>query len=148
MSNMGDTQLDINDLGLTDYTVRPLSVTDARAVFELMAAGELETIGEVVIDEADIISEWQRPSFDLATQSIGVLDNQDGHESLVGYAEVYLGRYADVAVAADHRGRGIGTALAHWTQRLSRRDGSGLVGMPVPDGSPGEGLLRDLGYEV
>ena len=148
MSNQSNTQIDINDLGLTDYIVRPLTLADAGAVFELMAAGELETIGEVAIEEADIISDWQRPSFDLATQSIGVLDGQDGHESLVGYAEVYRGRYADVAVAADHRGRGIGTALAHWTQRLSRRDGSGLVGMPTPDGSPGERLLRDLGYEV
>ena len=145
---MSNTQLDINDLGLTDYTVRPLTMAEARSVFELMAAGELETIGEVAIDEADIVSDWQRPSFDLATQSIGVFDTHDGRETLVGYAEVYRGRYADAAVAADHRGRGIGTALARWTQRLSRRDGAGLVGMPAPDGSPSERLLRALGYEV
>ena len=145
---MSNTQLDINDLGLTDYTVRPLTMAEARSVFELMAAGELEMIGEVAIDEADIVSDWQRPSFDLATQSIGVFDTHDGRETLVGYAEVYRGRYADAAVAADHRGRGIGTALARWTQRLSRRDGAGLVGMPAPDGSPSERLLRALGYEV
>ena len=71
-------ELDINDLGLTDYTVRPLAMADARAVFELMAAGELETIGEVAIEEADIISDWQRPSFDLAAQTIGVLDRDGG----------------------------------------------------------------------
>ena len=98
MSSTGSTQLDINDLGLTDYTVRPLARADARAVFELMAEGELETIGEVAIEEADIVSDWQRPSFDLGTQTIGVFDG----EKLVAYAEVYRGRYADAAVAAEH----------------------------------------------
>ncbi len=67
---------------------------------------------------------------------------------LTGYAEVYRGRWADAAVALRHRGHGIGTALAGWTQRLSRRDGKGLVGMPVPEGSAGERLLQALGYEV
>lgn len=139
---------DINDLGLDDYLVRPLVPGDAHAVFELMAAGELEAIGEVAVDETDIVADWQRPSFDLATQSIGVFEAHDGHERLVGYAEVSQGRRADASVAADHRGRGIGTALARWTQRISRRDGKGLVGMPAPQGSPGERLLSDLGYEA
>lgn len=138
------TKTDINDLGLTGYAVRPLSREDAHAVFELMASTELETIGEVAIEEADIVSDWQRPSFDLATQSIGVFEG----DRLVGYAEVAMGRRADAAVDADHRGRGVGTALALWTQRISRRDGKGLVGMPTPDGSPGERLLSSLGYEV
>lgn len=134
--------IDLADLaGLTS---RPLGHGDSRAVFELMAAQELETIGEVAIEEADIVSDWQRPSFDLATQSIGVFDG----DRLVGYAEVHLGRRADAAVAADYRGRGIGTALARWTQAISRRDGNGLVGMPAPQDSPGEALLRSLGYEV
>lgn len=137
------TTTDINHLGLTGYTVRPLEREDARAVYELMAAAELESIGEVAIEEADIVSDWQRPSFDLSRQSIGVLDG----DRLVGYAEVSMGRRADAAVDAAHRGRGIGTALAEWTQRVSRRDGKGLVGQPAPEGSPAEGLLRDLGYE-
>ena len=145
MSNtdVAGTAQDINDLGLTGYTVRPLSPDDARAVFEVMAAGELETIGQVAIEEADITSDWQRPSFDLSSQSLGVFEG----ERLVGCAEVSQGRRADAAVVADHRGLGIGTALARWTQRVSRRDGTGLVGQPVPDGSPGERLLRELGYE-
>lgn len=123
---------------------RPLEPQDARAVFELMAATELEATGEVAIEEADIVSDWQRPSFDLPTQSVGVFDG----DRLVGYAEVSLGRRADAAVAAEYRGRGIGTALAQWTQAISRRDGKGLVGMPAPDGSAGERLLKALGYEV
>ncbi len=135
---------DINDLGLPAYRVRPLVPQDAEAVYELMAAGEVEATGEIHIEPADIVSDWQRPSFDLATQSIGVFDA----DALVGYAEVVHGRRADAAVAATHRGRGIGTALARWTQRISVRDGSGLVGMPQPVGSAGEKLLRSLGYRV
>ncbi len=134
----------VNALGLTGYAVRPLTTGDAHAVFELMAQSEVEAVGEVIIEEADIVGDWQRPSFEIARHSIGAFDS----ERLVGYAEVYRGRWADAAVAIDHRGRGIGTALAQWTQRLSRRDGSGLVGMPVPEGSVGEQLLRALGYEV
>jgi ribosomal protein S18 acetylase RimI-like enzyme len=135
---------EINELGLEGYTVRPLRPSDARAVFELMAECELESTGEVGIEEADIVADWQRPSFDLATQSIGVLED----DRLVGYAEVAHGRRADAAVAPDRRGRGIGTELARWTQRISRRDGEGLVGMSTPEASPGERLMRDLGYDL
>lgn len=134
----------VNALALTDYAVRPLTTGDARAVFELMAQSEVEALGEVVIEEADIVGDWQRPSFDIARDSIGVFDG----DRLVGYAEVYLGRWADAGVTLSHRGRGIGTALAGWTQRVSRRDATGLVGMPVPGGSAGERLLQTLGYEV
>ncbi len=140
----GPTQPDVNELGLTGFTVRPLAPADAHAVYSLMAQVELQEVGAVVIEEADIVADWQRPGFDLATQSIGVLDG----DRLVGCAEVSGGRRADAAVATDHRGRGIGTALALWTQRVSRRDGRGLVGMPVPAGSAGERLLESLGYEI
>lgn len=135
---------DINALGLDGYTVRPLEQRDARAVYELMAACELDVTGAVSVEEADIVADWRRPSFDLATQSIGVFEGR----RLIGYAEVAGGRRADAAVAPDRRGRGIGTALARWTQRISRRDGKGVVGMPAPDGSPAERLMRELGYEV
>lgn len=140
----------INDLGLASYDVRPLVPTDARAVFELMAAVEREALGEVMIEEADIVGDWQRPSFDIATQSIGVFDgpSEPDRSSLVGYAEVYLGRRCDAAVHPSHRGHGIEHALLLWTQRISRRDGSGLVGMPVPVGAPLEKALQDLGYHV
>lgn len=135
---------DINDLGLSTYAVRPLVPSDAHRVFDLMAAEEHAAIGEVAIEQADIVADWQRPSFELARQSIGVLERQG--DRLVGYAEVFKGRWADAAVDLEHHGRGIGTALALWTQRVSRRDGAGLVGMPVPAGSGRERLLRDLGY--
>ena len=54
-------------------STRPLQHDDARAVFEVMAAQELEDIGEVAIEEADIVGDWARPSFDVADSTVGRL---------------------------------------------------------------------------
>ncbi len=123
---------------------RPLERTDASAVHVLMAAQQQEDIGEVVIEEADIVSDWARPSHDLSARSVGVFDG----ETLVAYAELMGADRADTSVLPSHRGRGIGTWLAHWLQDLGRRLGSTVVGMPVPLGSPGDRLLEQLGFRV
>ena len=125
-------------------TTRPLQRSDARAVFELMAAQELEDIGEVAIEEADIVSDWAKPSHDLGARSIGVFDG----DTLVAYAELMGADRADTSVLPSHRGRGIGTWLAHWLQELGRRVGSTVVGMPVPQGSAADRLLEQLGFRV
>jgi ribosomal protein S18 acetylase RimI-like enzyme len=143
INDLDINDLDINDLGLDGLTWRPLRAQEAHDVYELMKEAELADVGEVVIEEADIVADWQRPSFDIVSQTIGVLDG----DRLVAYAEVDRGRWGHCAVHPDHRGRGIGTALARWTQRVSRRDGKGLVGQPVPSGSSGEALFKALGYE-
>lgn len=127
-------------LGLT---TRPLTPSDSTDVFALMAAAELVDIGEVSIEEADLVSDWKRPSFDISTQSIGVLDGT----ALVGYAEVYQGRYADLGVHPRFQGRGIGRALVGWMVAESSRQGGTLVGMPVPSGSYRERLLSAHGFE-
>jgi mycothiol synthase len=127
--------------GLTE---RPLDHPDATAVFEVMAAQEEHDLGEVVIEEADIVSDWRRPSFDVTTSTVGVFDG----DRLVGYAEVSGADRGDAAVHPDHRGRGIGTQLAGWMQEMARERGSSVVGMPVPEGSPGDRLLEALGYRV
>jgi mycothiol synthase len=128
-------------------TTRPLSPSDSRAVYELMAAQELADIGTVEIEEEDLIAEWQRPSYDLAGSSVAVVDPADG-DRIVAYGEhVGHDRY-DVAVHPDVRGRGIGTWLARWVQDLARSRGSKVVGMPVPEGSPGDKLLAELGYRI
>jgi mycothiol synthase len=125
-------------------TTRPLRTTDAAAVHRLMAAQELADIGEVAIEEADIVSDWAKPSHDLGARSIGVWDG----DTLVAYAELIGADRADTSVLPSHRGRGIGTWLAHWLQDLGRRVGSSVVGMPVPQGSPGDRLLEELGFRV
>jgi mycothiol synthase len=125
-------------------TARPLALSDARAVYDVMAAQELADIGMVEIEEADIVGDWSRPSFDVTTQAVGVLDG----DRMVAYAEFAQPDRGDAAVHPDHRGRGIGTALAGWMQEKGRALGASIVGMPVPEGSAGDRLLADLGYEV
>lgn len=125
-------------------THRPLALSDSRAVYEVMAAQELEDVGEVVIEEADIVGDWQRPSYDLAASSVGVLDG----DRLVGYAEVAGSFFGDAAVHPEYRGRGIGTALSFWMRDLARSRGMEYVGMSVPEGSAGDKLLESLGYFV
>lgn len=125
-------------------TTRPLRKSDAHDVFVLMAAQEQEDIGEVAIEEADIVSDWAKPSHDLGSRSIGVWDGS----TLVAYAELMGADRADTSVLPSHRGRGIGTWLAAWLQDLGRTLGSTVVGMPVPQGSPGDRLLERLGFRV
>lgn len=125
-------------------TVRPLALDDARAVFEVIAAQEQHDVGEALIEEADIVGDWARPGFDVAASTVGVLDG----ERLVAYGEVGKAGRGDVAVHPAYRGRGLGTALAHWMQETGRALGATEVGMPVPQGSDGDRLLEALGYRV
>lgn len=125
-------------------TSRPLTLADAAAVHAVIAAQELHDVGSVEVEMDDLVGDWQRPSYDLASSSVAVLDG----ERIVAYAE-HLGeeRY-DAAVHPSYRGRGIGTWLAGWVQDLARSRGVAVLGMPVPEGSAGDELLTALGYDV
>ena len=126
------------------YTARPLTAGDARGVFEVMAAQEKHDVGTVEIEEADIVADWQRPGYVVEEHGIGVFRGSE----LVAYAEHVRNDRGDAAVHPDHRGRGIGTALAGWMQQTARAAGASVVGMPVPEGSDGDRLLDALGYSV
>lgn len=123
---------------------RRMALGDESAVAAVIAAGQLEDVGEVVIEEADIVSDWQRPSYDVAASTIGAFDG----DRLVAYAELSGGDRGDAAVDPAYRGRGIGTFLANWMQEQARARGLQVIGMPVPKGSPGDRLLERLGYRV
>ena len=126
------------------YTARPLTTDDAQAVTDLMAACELHDIGDVQIELEDIVGDWQRPSFDLATQSAGVLDERG---RLVAYGEVYQARRAEVYVLPEARGRGIGSSLMAWTWGLAREQGGTRVGQTVPERvSDAVALFETHGY--
>jgi mycothiol synthase len=125
-------------------TSRPLATADAHAVYEVMAAQEQHDVGAISIEEADIVADWQRPSYDVGASTVGVLDG----DTLVAYAELMGGSRSDAAVHPDYRGRGIGTALAGWLQARARAAGATEIGMPVPQGSAGDRLLASLGYAV
>ena len=128
-------------LGLTS---RPLTAEDAPAVFEVMARQQHHDLGRVEIELADIVTDWQRPSFDIGASTLGAVDGV----RLVAYAEVGPAGRGDAAVDPAYAGRGIGTALAHWMQAQARAAGMSVVGMPVPQGSQGDRLLESLGYHV
>jgi ribosomal protein S18 acetylase RimI-like enzyme len=125
-------------------TTRPLTQADAASVTALIAAQELADIGEVAIEEADIVADWQRPATDLAAGALGVFDGAQ----MVGYVEVRHGERGFAAVHPAYRGRGIGTELARWMQLRAASLGRRVIGMPVPQGSPGDRLLASLGYHV
>ena len=125
-------------------TSRALRRGDEKAVTALIAAEQVHDLGEVVIEEADIVSDWQRPSFEVEDSTVGVFAG----ERLVAYAELSGGDRGDAAVDPDFRGRGIGTRLASWMQEKARQRGLTVIGMPVPQGSPGDRLLEALGYRV
>ncbi len=46
-------------------TSRPLAMDDAYAVYEVMALQEQHDIGKVEVEPADIVGDWQKPSFDV-----------------------------------------------------------------------------------
>ncbi|MEO9322558.1 GNAT family N-acetyltransferase [Nocardioides sp. C4-1] len=135
----------MDDVHLPDgLTHRPLAESDATAVYETIAAQERADIGTVEIEAADIVGEWARPGFDVAAQTVGVFDG----DTMVGYAEFSAPDRSDVAVVPAARGRGIGTWLSAWVRDLARSRGATEVGAAVPEGSPGDRLLTELGYHV
>lgn len=125
-------------------TSRSLAEPDAEAAFTVVAADERAFLGRAEIEPDDVISDWQRPSYDVAANTVGVFDA----DQLVGYAALTAPDRAEVAVHPDWHGRGIGTAIADWVCDMARSRGWPLVGMPVPKGSPGDVLLTQLGWPV
>ncbi len=125
-------------------TSRPLRMDDAHAVYEVMARQEQADIGRVDIEAADIIGDWQKPSFDVGASTVGVFDG----DVLVAYAEVNSSGRGDAAVDPAYRRRGIGTTLAAWMPARTAALGGSVIGSPVPEGSPGDRLLEKLGWKV
>lgn len=135
----------MSELTLPDgLTSRVLTMDDARAVYEVAAAQEKVDVGRVEIEPEDIIGDWSRPSWDVATHTIGVFDG----EQLVAYGEITGPDRGDAAVHPDYRRRGIGTAIAGWMQQTAKDLGGQGYGTPVPRGSAGDRLLTKLGYRL
>jgi|SRR5689334_22477359 len=135
----------MSDLTLPDgLTSRVLTEDDARAVYDVAAAQELVDVGRVEIEPEDIISDWSRPSWDVATHTVGVFDA----DRMVAYGEITSHDRGDAAVHPDYRRRGIGTAIAGWMQQKAKDLGGEGYGSPVPEGSAGDQLLEKLGYRV
>ncbi len=126
-------------------TARPLTLDDLDAAFAVYSAAELEDSGHLALAPEDIAGDWARPSFDLASDSIGVLEGG----RLVAAAEVTTGgTRAEAAVLPGQRGRGIGSWLAAWTEQRAASLGSSRVGQVAPDGSLPQRFLRGRGYRL
>ena len=125
-------------------TARPLRMEDAQGVVEAVAAEELVDPGEVDITLEDLLSDWQRPSYDIAASTVGVFDG----DRLLAYGDVAGPDHAYAAVHPDQQGRGIGTAIAAWIRETARQRGSTRIGSQVPEGSAADRLMADLGYRV
>ncbi len=126
-------------------STRPLTMDDAQAVVDVMSADQRDVLGRVDIELADIVGDWQRPSYDLATCTIGVFDD----DRMVGYAEVGVTGRGDAAVQPDHRGRGIGT----WLAQLDAGDRGRASARRWPRcrcrrARPATGCSMPLGYRV
>jgi mycothiol synthase len=135
----------VDDLTLPEgLTSRPLVTDDARGVFEVMALQEQEDLGKVEIELADIVGDWQKPSFDVSASTMGVFDG----DTLVAYAEVSKSGRGDAAVHPAYRRRGLGTTLAGWMRERTGVLGGTVIGSPVPQGSAGDLLLDKLGWQV
>jgi mycothiol synthase len=128
-------------------TSRVLATDDAEAVYDVAAAQERADLGKVEIELADIVGDWSRPSWDVATHTIGVIDG----DHLVAYGEITSHDRGDAAVHPDYRRRGIGTAIAGWMHRTARDLGGTGYGswvLDLPEGSQIERRELPVGYAV
>ena len=125
------------------YAARPATRHDLDATFRLVADAERHDDGAAEVALSDIAAAWDRPDFDLETMSIAVCNGDD----LAASGDVFKGR-AEVDVAPAHRGRGLGSALMHWTWKVAVADGRNTVGQTVSDNrADAAALFRAHGYE-
>ena len=137
---MSAPRLDLPD----GFTARPLTMDDGQAVYELVAAEETLDLGEPDISLEDITADWQQPSYDISASTVGIFDG----DRLVAYGDLAGGEGAYAAVHPDHRGRGLGTAIARWQQALGRERGVKLLSCQVVEGGAADRLLASIGYRL
>lgn len=124
-------------------TARGATMDDVDAALAVTQAAEVdEGLGAFTVRD-DIAGDWARPSMDIATDVLVV----EEHGVVVAYGEQFNGR-AFGHVRPEARGRGIGSALADWTERHARARGLERVGQTIPDAAHhARALLEGRHYE-
>jgi len=126
------------------FSARGATESDADAIAALIAAAEEATDGVAEVDLDDVVAVFDRAGFDPMLDMVLVLEG----ERLVGWAEIYKGR-AEADVHPDFRARGLGTALAAWTEQRARALGSPDVGQTKSDNDTRAAeLFRSRGYRT
>ncbi len=127
-----------------DVTSRGATMDDVAAAVAVIQAAERADGVESVSVHDDIASDWARPSMDITNDVLLV----EANGQVVAYAEQFNGR-AFAHVHPDQQGRGIGTAVAAWTEEHARRAGLSQVGQTISTrGTASRALLEGRGYDA
>ena len=110
------------------FAARPATREDAATMLELIVAAEVHYDGIAEVDASDIEMDFGRVGFDLATDCIVVLEDEEP----VGWANVYRER-AEADVRPSHHRHGIGAAILRWTETRGRETGAAKVAQTVTD---------------
>jgi len=94
------------------FVARPPVMSDAEAVARLTRICEIEQYGEAETTLDDVLTEWQEPDYNLATDAWIVLspDGEVVGTNGVGHRE-HVRMYSGCDVHPDYRNRGVGTYL-------------------------------------
>ena len=124
---------------------RPLLATDLDDLVAVANAYDVAMIGEPDLEKADVEGFWNMASFDLERDSRGVFSGS----SLVGYSQVFMGKYIEVCVLPDRFGLGIGSALGAWAESRLKNAGVAKAFQSAP--TTDKDALRifaERGYEL
>lgn len=88
------------------FNARPLALSDLDQTLAVCNAYEVAHLGEPFERRSDIEGFWQRPTFNLASDTRGIFC--DGE--LVAYAEISSNRHADICVHPEHQGKTLGSS--------------------------------------
>lgn len=125
-------------------TSRPLTLDDAAAVAEVTAAEEVHEVGEGDTSVEDIVAEWQRPSYDIASSTLGLFAG----DRLVAYADLVHPDFGYTGIHPDHYDLGLRGSLFAWLEDTARARGGALISTQVPGGSDADAQLEARGYRV
>lgn len=138
------------------FSAAPAMADDLATVAALMADVDRADYGETVFGEEFLRGEWDRPRFDMTTDTLLV---RDGGGNAVAFAQAFDEDVPEVVeglgiVHPDHRGLGLGTALVE-AQEARGLWQAGRIGGEVrlrtavatPDRA-GTGLLELRGFQA